>query len=180
MVSDKGTVEGMQTHSRLSNNNQNYKKCVRSTRMPRQAQVPCTGRQAQVHGTPVNWLPLRTDTTKTVCSAKAGHKNRRGSHWENTVKGLIANVGRRRSLKMPIKDAYRRCSLIIPYYRRLLKAPVEGAHLRCPLEVTLGSAHWRYQWSLETDSFFFFATTLSSYQDFRDFSPNDSIEWLPL
>ena len=27
------------------------------------------------HGTPVNWLPLRTDTTKTVCSAKAGHNN---------------------------------------------------------------------------------------------------------
>ena len=26
------------------------------------------------HGTPVHWLPLRTDTTKTVCSAKAGHK----------------------------------------------------------------------------------------------------------
>ena len=26
------------------------------------------------HGTPVNGLPLRTDTTKTVCSAKAGHK----------------------------------------------------------------------------------------------------------
>ena len=27
------------------------------------------------HGTSVNWLPLRTDTTKTVCSAKTGHKN---------------------------------------------------------------------------------------------------------
>ena len=26
------------------------------------------------HGTPVNRLPLRTDTTRTVCSAKAGHK----------------------------------------------------------------------------------------------------------
>ena len=27
------------------------------------------------HGTLVNWLPLRMDMTKTVCSAKAGHKN---------------------------------------------------------------------------------------------------------
>ena len=37
-------------------------------------------RQVPVHGTPVNWLPLRTDTTKTVCSAKAGHKNERSYH----------------------------------------------------------------------------------------------------
>ena len=28
----------------------------------------------RAHGAPVNWLPLRTDTTKTVCSAKAWYK----------------------------------------------------------------------------------------------------------